>query len=257
MSRRRCTISVVSGHSKWSTIKRQKGASDAKRGTIFTKLSNAITVAVRQGGAPDVETNFKLRLAVEKARYANMPKQNIARAINRGTGQGQETTLSETIFEGFGPEGLAVIVEAITDNSTRTAASLRNAFSKHGGTLASPGAVSYLFSRVGEIEIDKFNKDNKSIKLDDVFEKAAAAGAQDVEENEDTYSVYTKIADLHAIKEKLAAAHVPIISAELVYRPNKETVVKTVDPVKMEKMTNFLAAIDDLPDAQNVYSNLD
>lgn len=237
----------MSGHSKWSTIKRQKGAADAKRGNLFTKLGNSIAIAVREGGSGDPNTNFKLRLTVEKAREANMPKENIARSIDRGLGKGDAAALQSAIFEGFGPENVAVIVETVTDNTTRTASSIKSVFEKHGGRLAGPGAVAYMFTRVGEVELGKTNN------FDDVFEKAVEAGAVDVEENSDSYSVFTNVADLHKVKDKLQQAGLEVLDSALVYRPNKETMMTVSNSAKIEE---FLSAVDELDDVQDVFVNL-
>lgn len=227
----------MSGHSKWSTIKRQKGATDAKRGVAFTKLGAFIAIATREGGSGDPDANFKLRLAVEKARAANMPKENIQRSIDRGLGKGGAAALENAVYEGFGPSGVAIIVDTISDNTTRTVNELRNVFNKMGGSLGNTGSVSYLFTRVGEIEVENG---------DEIFEKAVEAGALDLEDN----IVYTKPEDLHRISEFLGK------SGNLGFRPNKETMIEISDPVQVEKVHNLLSAIDDLDDVQNVYSNL-
>lgn len=231
----------MSGHSKWSTIKRQKGVADAKRGNLFTKLGNSIAIAVRESGNGDPDTNFKLRLAMEKAREANMPKDNIQRSIDRGKGVGGAAALSSAVFEGFGPGGVAVIVETITDNTTRTGSELRNYFEKHGGRLAGPGAVAYMFTRVGEIELPK----DKS--FDEIFTLASEAGAEDIEETQDGFLVYTKPEDLHRVAEKLGK------NGSLAFRPNKESTTSVSDPAQLE---NFLSAIDELDDVQDVFVNL-
>ncbi|MCL4397460.1 YebC/PmpR family DNA-binding transcriptional regulator [Patescibacteria group bacterium] len=226
----------MSGHSKWATIKRDKGANDAKRGAAFTKLGNAISIAVRQGGGVDPNFNFRLRLAIDKARAANMPKENIQRAIDKGAGKGEGAALTEAVFEGFGPGGAAVIVEAVSDNNTRTASEIRNLFNKHGGNLGTPGSVSYLFTRVGEIEADNGEA---------VFEKAVEAGALDVEDN----FVYTSPEDLHQVSEALGK------SGSLVFRPNKETMVEVADEETKSKLNNLLEALDSLDDVQEIYVN--
>ncbi len=240
----------MSGHSKWSTIKRQKGATDAKRGAVFTKLGNTIAIAVREGGSGDPESNFKLRLAMEKAREANMPKENISRSIDRGLGKGEASSLEAAVYERFGPHGVSVIVDAITDNKTRTGSELRNFFEKAGGNLGSPGSVSYLFKRVGEIEIAK-----DGLTIDKIFDKALEAEAEDVGENPETYSVYTKPEDLHKVKEKLEQLGVKIEAAEIIYRPNLETMI-TLEEEKKLSVENFLENLADLDDVQAVFANL-
>lgn len=211
----------MSGHSKWSTIKRQKGATDAKRGNLFTKLANVITVAVREGRG--------VERAIEKAKQFNMPKEKIEKAMERGSGKAGDVQLQTAIFEGFAPGGMAVIVEAITDNTTRTSAELRNIFEKNGGHLAGVGAVSYMFTRVGEIE-------------GETFEKAIEVGALDFEEG----VLYTKPEDLHKIGQILGK------TGSLVFRPNKDTMVTVTDP---EKLDNFISLLHDLDDVQEVFVN--
>lgn len=241
----------MSGHSKWSTIKRQKGAADAKRGAVFTKLGNFIAIAVREGGSGDPDTNFKLRLAIEKARAANMPKENITRSIDRGLGKGGESVLENALYEGFGPGGVAVIVETITDNRTRTGAELRSLFDKAGGNLGSTGSVAYMFAHVGEIEVSK-----QGLTFDGVLEKAVEAGAQDVEETEESFLIYTRAEDLHKIKEQFLTSTLNVLGAELVFLPNKETMMILADESKRQQIHNFLETIGDLDDVQEVYTNL-
>lgn len=241
----------MSGHSKWSTIKRQKGATDAKRGAAFTKLGNFIAIATREGGSGDPDSNFKLRLAIEKARQANMPKENIQRSIDRGLGKGGETVLENGVFEGFGPGGVAIIVETISDNNTRTVNELKMVFNKMGGNLGNTGSVSYLFSRQGEITLAKDGQ-----TYDSIFEKAVNVGAEDIEEDEDAFIVFTHPEQLHKIKEELIKAGLNVLDAGLIFRPNKETMITISDPAQEEKVHNLLSAIDDLDDVQNVFSNL-
>lgn len=235
----------MSGHSKWATIKRDKGANDAKRGAAFTKLANAITIAVRSGGGiTDPNFNFRLRLAVDKARAANMPKDNIQRSIDRGAGKGDDVQLTEATYEGFGPGGIAIVAETVSDNNTRTASELRNIFTKNNGNLGTPGSVAYLFTRMGEIEVET---------AADIFEKAVEAGAEDVEDN----FVYTKPEDLHKVTEALEQVGLKITSSGLTYRPNKETMVAVAGEEEKAKARELLTAIDDLDDVQNVYTNAD
>ena len=217
----------MSGHSKWSTIKRQKGVTDAKRGNLFTKLSNVIAIAVREGAG--------VEQAIEKAKEANMPKDKIQQSVDRGLGKGQEENLETAIFEGFGPGGVAIIVETITDNTTRTASELRNLFEKHGGHLGVQGSVAYMFTRLGEIEIGKSD-----------FDKAVEAGASDFEETEDGFLVYTKPEDLHRVGEILGK------SGNLIYRPNKGTLVQVSEP---EIIGDFIDTVHELDDVQEVYLN--
>lgn len=240
----------MSGHSKWSTIKRQKGTADAKRGNLFTKLSNSIAIAVREGGSGDPGFNFKLRLAIDKAKEANMPKDNISRAIEKGLGKGEGAGLENATFEGFGPGGVSVIVETITDNTTRTGSELRNYFQKHGGNLGSSGSVAYLFTRYGEIEVQK-----TGLTFDQVFDKASEAGAEDVEELDEYYYIYTEPNSLHLVRENLEKMTVAVSDASLVYRPNKETMV-SLDDEKKESLQVFLEGLEELDDVQNVYDNV-
>jgi len=239
----------MSGHSKWSTIKRQKGANDAKRGAIFTKLGNAITISVREGGGGDPNFNFKLRLMMDKARSVNMPKENIARAIDRGLGKGDGVVLENVVYEGFAPHGIAVLVDVVTDNKNRASGEIRNIFHKAGGNLGSTGSVSYLFKKFGEIKI------GKTVTANEALEKAMDAGAEDFFEDED-YVVYTTPETLHQVKVALETAGMPITFAGLVFVPNKETVVNIEDPVQAESVLNFLDSLEESDDVQNVYSNL-
>lgn len=249
----------MSGHSKWSTIKRQKGANDAKRGAAFTKLGNAITIAVREGGGGDPNFNFKLRLAIDKAREVNMPKENIQRSIDRGLGKGGEASLETVLFEGFAPQGVAVLIDCVTDNKNRTNGEVRTILVKGGGSLGSSGSVGYLFKHVGEIVVNKANEANKTsnpINFDQVLEKALEAEAEDVVEDVDHFLVYTRVDNLHQVKEKLEQGGLKITSAELVYQPNKETMLKVEDAAKEQQIFNLLESLEELDDVQNVYSNL-
>jgi len=241
----------MSGHSKWAQIKRQKGAADIKRGQIFTKLANGIIIAVRQGGGvADPEANFKLRLAVDRARSFNMPKENIERAISRAKGKSGGVELSEVVYEGFAPGGVAVIVEAVTDNKQRTAAEIKNTFEKSGGTLGTPGAVSYQFKQEGCITI---KKDGKS--LDDILLIAADAGAEDVEDSDDTACIYTQPQELQHVKEELLEKSFAVSDAELTRRALNTVPIS--DRATAEKTLSFMEKIEELDDVQKVYSNFD
>lgn len=244
----------MSGHSKWAQIKRQKGAADIKRGQTFTKIANAITIAVREGGGiGDPDSNFRLRLAIDKARSANMPKENIQRAIDRGkgpsTGSGS-SSLEEVVYEGFGPAGVAVMVETVTDNKQRTASEIKNIFDKSGGTLASLGAVSYQFAQKGLITVAKNGK-----TLDDIFMLAAEAGAEDVEEAGSEVLIYTKPDELSKIKESLAAEGLSIIEAELTRKA--VTTVPISNREMAQKALSFMEKLEGLDDVQKVYANFD
>lgn len=238
----------MSGHSKWSTIKRQKGVADVKRGATFTKISNAITIAVKQGGGVgDPDQNPRLRLAIELARGANMPKDNIERAILRATSK-EAGDLMELTYEGFAPGGVSVLVEAVTDNNNRTTSEVKSLFNKSGASFAGPGAVAYQFDQMGEIVILKNGK-----SIDDIFLSAAELGALDVEDRGEEAAVFTKIADLAKIKEELNALGFEISSAEISRKP-KNTV--EVDEEQKDKIVNFLSALEDMDDIQKVYSNI-
>jgi len=240
----------MSGHSKWATIKRQKGAADARRGQLFTKLSMAITIAVREGGGiTDSASNFKLRLAVDKARAANMPKDNIERAISRAAGSGADSFI-ETIYEGFAPDGVAVVVLAATDNKQRTYSEIKNLFDKNGGTLGSSGSVSYLFTHMGELIIEKGEK-----SMDDLLSLALEAGIEDIEEEGSEVYLYTEVANLAAAKKSLESLGLVVKSAELVFKPI--TTVPVVDEQSKQRVISLLEKIEDHQDVQKVFTNAD
>lgn len=240
----------MSGHSKWSTIKRQKGANDAKRGQMFTKLANAITVVVKEGGGGDPASNFKLRLVMDQARAANMPKENIDRAIDRGLGKGGAAAMETVIYEGYAPGKVAIIVEAATDNKNRTTPEVRGTIEKNGGTFASPGAVSWMFSDVGMITVPKSGN-----TLDEIFELAVDAGADDVEEAGDLVEVYTKPMDVEKVKNALVEKGLNVQSAEIFKKPTTTQPINDEDSSK--KIFNFLEKLEDLDDVQKVYANFD
>lgn len=244
-------IEAMSGHSKWAQIKRQKGAADIKRGQVFTKIANAITIAVREGGGvSDPSQNFRLRLAIEKARAINMPKENIERALRRAQGKLAGETLEEVVYEGFGPGGVAVIVEATTDNKQRTTSEIKNLFDKNNANLATPGAVSYQFKTKGEIAVKKNGK-----TLDDIFLIAADLGAEDVDDLGKEILVYTKPEDLARIKEELVASNLTVDNFELIRKP--VTNVSINDPSMAQKILAFIEKLEGLDDVQKVYSNFD
>lgn len=238
----------MSGHSKWSTIKRQKGAADIKRGAAFTKIANAITIAVKKGGGiGDVDQNPKLRLAVEMARSANMPKENIERAIARAKNKG-EGELSEVIYEGFAPGGVSVLIEAATDNTNRTTSEIKSLFNKNGASFAQPGAVGYLFNQIGEISISKNYK-----SIDEIFLSAADLGAEDVEDRGEEVAVYTDVGKLSAVKEGLSSQGFQIISAEISRKPFSTI---NVSEEEKGKIIDFLSTLESIDDVQKVYSNI-
>lgn len=239
----------MSGHSKWSTIKRQKGANDAKRGQIFTKLANAIAVAVKEGGG-DPASNFKLRLVMDQARAANMPRENIGRAIDRGLGKGGAATMETVIYEGYAPGKVAIIVEAATDNKNRTTPEIRGTIEKNGGTFATPGAVSWMFSDVGMITVPKNGK-----SLDEIFELAVDSGADDVEDAGGLVEVYTKPMDVEKVKNSLTEKGLVVESAEIFKKPTTTQPISDEDSSK--KIFSFIEKLEDLDDVQKVYANFD
>ncbi len=242
----------MSGHSKWSTIKRQKGAADAKRGVVFTKLANAIAISVRQGGGVgDPAQNFKLRLAVEAARTQNMPKENIERAIQRATGKAGESKVDEAVYEGFAPGGVAVMVEAVTDNKNRTVSEIKNIFEKSGGTMGQSGTVAYNFKQVGQIVIDKSNK-----TLDEVFLEAADAGAEDIEEEGNEVYIFTSPHDLARVRDGLSAKKYLIKEIELIRKP-VNLVAMSESSEQFGKVISLLDKLEALDDVQKVYANFE
>ena len=237
----------MSGHSKWANIKRQKGAADARRGQLFTKLAREIIVAVRQGGA-SLEGNFQLRLAVQKARDNNMPSDNIERAIKRGSGETGASALAEVKFEGYGPSGIAVLVEALTDNRNRTVQDVRRLFTRHGGNLGETGCVSWLFESRGVITVESNAADAEGIVL-----RAIDVGAEDVKAENGYVEIYTQPQDLERIR-KVIEEKEHVVSAELSLTP-KNTMI--LDEDKAVQALNFLDQLEGLDDVQRVFSNID
>jgi len=238
----------MSGHSHWATIKRSKGAADAKRGQLFTKLGREIEIAARDGGG-DVGANFRLRLAVDKARQAAMPKDNIERAILRGTGQLKGATIEQMTYEGYGPQGTAVIVEVVTDNRNRAVSEVRRLFSRHGGNLGETGSVAWLFERKGYISI--VPKDGEA---DDLALVAIDTGADDVKVSQELVEVYTRAEDLQKIKAALEEKQIEIESAELSWVP--KTFIQLDDKATHQNM-RLIDALEESDDIQAVYSNLE
>lgn len=242
----------MSGHSKWAQIKRQKGVTDMKRAQAFTKLASAVTLAVKQGGGvADAEQNFRLRLAIDKARQMNMPKENIERAIDRAAGKGGNAAVfEEVVYEGYGPGGVAVIVDAATDNSLRTTAEVKNVFNKAGATLGALGSVSYMFQTKGVI-IGK--KEGKNV--DDIFLLAADAGAEDMEEADESVFIYTKPDEVAKVKDRLVQEGFTVEDFELTRRP---VMTKEItDKETAEKVLTFIDKLDVLDDVQRVYANFE
>jgi YebC/PmpR family DNA-binding regulatory protein len=238
----------MSGHSKWATIKRKKGAVDAKRGKIFTKLIREIATAARVGGG-DPGANPRLRLAIEKARAANMPKDNIERAIKKGTGEGATEAYEEVVYEGYGPGGTAIYVEVLTDNKNRTVGELRHVLTKYGGNLGSSGCVAYLFSKKGVLGFERAGLD-----VDALLEAALEAGAEDAEESEGGVEVTTAPADFEAVKSALTAKGFAPASAELTMIPSTTVRLEGKDA---EAMLRVADALEDLDDVQQVHANFD
>lgn len=241
----------MSGHSKWSTIKRQKGAADAKRGQVFTKMGNAITIATREGGGGDPASNFKLRLAIDQAREVNMPKENIARAIDRALGQGGAGgQLESVVYEGYGPGKVALIVEATTDNKNRTTAEVKNIIERAGGSFVSPGTISWMFIEEGMISVPK---DGKS--FEEIFDVAVEAGAEDVIDSGDGVEVYTKHADLESVKKNLVEKGLAVQSAEIAKKPSTTVAITEADTAS--KILHLMEKLEDLDDVAKVWSNFD
>jgi len=238
----------MSGHSKWSTIKRKKGATDAKRSKVFTKLNREIASAARSGGA-DPDSNPRLRLAIEKSRLANMPKDNIARAIKKGTGEDGADAYEEIVYEGYGPGGVALYIEALTDNKNRTVGDVRHALTKYGGNLGANGCVAYLFEKKGVIRFPAAEVD-----LDQLMDAALEAGAEDVTEQEDTIEVITTTVDFQSVRDALAEANFVSEEAEITMEPSTMVKLEGKDASSMLKMMDHL---EDLDDVQNVYANFD
>lgn len=239
----------MSGHSKWSTIKRKKGAADAKRGALFGKLSKAITIAAREGGG-DPEMNPALALAVQKAKDANMPNDNIQRAMDKGTGAGADTDQIERItYEGYAPGGVAVLVDVLTDNRNRTAADVRYIFSKNGGKLGTSGSVAYMFERKGVILVPSDGADE-----DELMEVALEAGAEDVAEQESDYRVVTAPEDFQAVRAALDEAGIAYESAEVTMQPQNSV---DLDAGTARQTLRLIDALEENDDVQEVYANFD
>jgi YebC/PmpR family DNA-binding regulatory protein len=239
----------VSGHSKWSTIKRKKGAIDAKRGKIFTKLIKEITVAARMGGG-EPEANPRLRTAILAAKSENMPKDNIERAIKKGTGGLEGVNYEEILYEGYGPGGVAVLVETMTDNKNRTVADVRHYFSKSGGNLGESGCVAWMFDKKGVITVDK-----ETISEDELLDMALEAGAEDVVEEDATFQVITSPEDFNEVTESLEKAGLQHLEASLSMLP--KNTVDVSEEKTARSLMKLLENLDDHDDVQNVHANFD
>ena len=239
----------MSGHSKWHTIKHKKGALDAKRGKIFTKLIKEITVAARTGGSGDVDSNARLRKAVTDAKGLNMPNETIDRAVKRGTGQLEGVAYDEITYEGYGPNGVAVLVETMTDNRNQTVAEIRHVFSKNGGNMGEAGSVAWMFDKKGYIVVDKAAKAE-----DELFEIIIEAGADDMQDEGDVFEIFTSPETFEAVHEAIKAAGIEPQAAEISMIPQNYIALTGADAQTMLKLYE---AIDDNDDVQKVYANFD
>jgi YebC/PmpR family DNA-binding regulatory protein len=237
----------MSGHSKWSTIKHKKAATDAKRGKIFTRLAKEVTIAAREGGG-DTDMNVRLRLAVDKAKAANMPKDNIERAIKRGTGELEGGQLDEVIYEAYAPHGVGLLVETVTDNRNRAVAEIRHVLNKHGGSMAEAGSVAWQFTRKGYINVVG------SFDSDELFMVAAEAGAEDVQFGEESAEIYTSLENFQAARGALMDAKIEIEEASVIYQPNNPLELEAQQAVQI---MNVVELLEDLDDTQAVYSTLE
>src|SRR3954467_2433816 len=238
----------MAGHSKWAGIKHKKAIVDARRGKLFTKLARAITVAAKEGGG-DADGNPSLALAVQKARDASMPKDNIERAIAKGTGDGADAAaLEHVLYEGYGPGGVAMLVEATTDNRNRTGSEVRHLFAKHGGSLGEPGSVAYLFDKRGLVVVDgeRYSEDDLMVAID--------AGAEDISMDDDVFEVLSEPADLTAVREALEAAGIEIQTAEITQLPKSRV---PLDEAAATKLLKLVDALEDQDDVDTVHANFD
>ena len=238
----------MSGHSKWSTIKRKKEKIDGARAKVFTKIGRELAVAVKEGGGPDPRSNSKLKDCIAKAKAANVPNDNIERIIKKAAGDGDENRYENIVYEGYGPNGIAVIVEALTDNRNRTAGDIRHYFDKFGGNLGTNGCVSFLFSRKGVLVIEK-----EGLSEDKVMEDCLEAGASDFQADEDVFEIYTEPDDFSGVLADLEAKGYEFVSAEIEMVPT--TYTKLTDEESISKMQHLLDALEDSDDVQNVWHN--
>lgn len=238
----------MSGHSHWAGIKHKKGLNDAKRAGIFTKFGRIVTLAARDGGG-NPESNFKLRLAIDQARSVNMPKENIERAIKRGTGELKDAAeIEEIVYEGYGPGNVAMLIKTATDNRNRTVSEVKTLLTKGGGKMVAEGAVAFMFRPVGEVAVEIGNHDHESLEM-----QAIEAGAEDIAFTEDLFLVYTKVEDLKAVKEALEQNGMTLQNAGLSYLPTQKTELSADDRARYEAL---LEKLDDHDDVQAVYDNL-
>jgi len=239
----------MSGHSKWSTIKRKKGAADAKRGKIFTRLIKEITVAARMGGG-DPAGNPRLRSAIASAKAENMPKDNIERAIKKGTGEIEGAVYDEIVYEGYGPSGVAVLVECMTDNKNRTVAEIRHAFAKSGGNMGESGCVAFMFDKKGLFVVDK-----EAVSEEELMDVALEAGAEDVVEEDNTFQVLTEPEDFSAVQEAFEAKGIRCLEASVSMIP--QNTIEISDEKVAARVLKLMETLEDNDDVQNVYANFD
>lgn len=246
----------MSGHSKWSTIKRKKGANDAARGKVFTRLAREIQIAARNGA--DITTNFTLRLAIERARAENMPKDNIERAIRRGAGLDKDgaDTIEEMTYEGYGPNGIAILVQCLTDNRNRTISDVRRAFTRANGNLGEPGSVAWQFTETGYIQINLVDSEGESKGFDGetIFMEALEMGAEDVSVSEDAVEIFTARTELAQVSQALAEAGYTPDESSLIMKPNSTL---SLTPEEASSVLNLVEALEDLDDVNDVYHNLE
>ena len=239
----------MSGHSKWSTIKHKKAASDIKRGKIFTKIIKEITVAARMGGGGDPNANPRLRAAIQAAKTENMPKDNIERAIKKGTGELEGVSYDESIYEGYGPGGAAVLVDSLTDNKNRAVSEIRHIFTKNGGSLGESGCVAWMFSKKGYIVVEQ-----SAVSEDTLMETALEAGAEDVREDNGNYEVIAAPEDFEEVKAAIEKAGIPAVDAEVTMLPQSTT---SLADKEAEQMVRLMEMLEDCDDVQKVYTNAD
>ncbi|HCW93054.1 YebC/PmpR family DNA-binding transcriptional regulator [Flexistipes sinusarabici] len=238
----------MAGHSKWANIKHRKAAQDAKKGKVFTKVAKEITVAAKLGGG-DPEMNPRLRMALDKAKAVNLPKDNVDRAIKKGTGEGNEANFEDVMYEGYGPEGVAILVQALTDNKNRTVSEVRSTMAKKNGNMGEAGCVSWIFEKKGVISIPLNN-----VGEDQIMSLAIDAGAEDVETGDDSYEIICDPADYEEVKKTIESENISYEYAEVTMRP-KTTIEVKGDNAK--KVINLIEALEDLDDVQEVYANFD
>jgi YebC/PmpR family DNA-binding regulatory protein len=239
----------MSGHSKWSTIKHKKAASDIKRGKVFTKIIKEITVAARMGGGGDPNANPRLRAAIQAAKTENMPKDNIERAIKKGTGDLEGVSYDESIYEGYGPGGAAVLVDSLTDNKNRAVSDIRHIFAKNGGSLGESGCVAWMFSKKGYIVVER-----GAVSEDTLMETALEAGAEDVREDDDNYEVISAPEDFEEVNAAIENAGIPSVASEVTMLPQSTT---SLAEKEAEQMVRLMEMLEDCDDVQKVYTNAD